>query len=397
MKIVVVPQAFKTGLPVLEITDAIRKGVLDIMPDADVVQIPMADGGDGTLDSLVRFTGGELFECMVTGPLGNPINACWGTIGKSWNHFYQDQGSGHRVAVIESAKASGLGLVPVALRDPSITTSYGTGELIKEVLQKGFRHIIIGLGGSATNDGGMGMAQALGVRFLDSNGSDLPFGGGSLNRLHTVDGSGLDKSIYDAHISIATDVNNPICGENGASIIYGPQKGATLEMARYLDNNLMHLSEIIHRDVGVRVTESQRMGAAGGMAACLVAFMGAKVESGIDLVGNILGLETQLVGASLVLTAEGQIDHSTKYDKLPVGIARLCKTRDIPIIALTGCLGDGYETIYDYNIDEVVPIQDGPMSLATSLERTYELIRTATRRTVRLLKIGSSILPSTAL
>ncbi len=356
---------------------------MSIYPEAEVVQIPVADGGDGTLDALVKSTGGELFTSLVTGPLGEPVSALWGVMG-----------DGH-TTVIEMARASGLALVPPRRRNPRVTTTYGTGELIREAVDRGYRRIVVGLGGSATNDGGAGMAQALGVRLLDSNGKELPPGGAALSRLARIDMSGLRRGVMEARITAATDVTNPLCGPSGAAAIYGPQKGASPEVVEELDKALDHLSHIIKRNLGVDVRDVPRAGAAGGLGAGLMAFVNAEVESGIDLVCQVLGVDEHLVGAELVITGEGRVDASTIYDKAPVGVARRAKARAIPVIAMVGSLGPGYEEVYKHGIDAVVPLLDRPMSFEESISRTYGLLRSATERTMRLLRVGV-LIPSSA-
>ena len=401
MKVVIAPQTFKGGLSGVEVAKAIQQGVLGVYPQAETVQIPVADGGDGTLDALVRGTGGEFFTSRVTGPLGEPVSALWGVMGDGLFHSEQQPGFldnlvvqttmpdvQGKIAVIEMARASGLALVPPRRRNPRITTSYGTGELISEALDRGYRRIIVGLGGSATNDGGVGMAQALGVRFLDSNSKALPFGGAALPRLMKIDMSGLRLGVMEARITAATDVTNPLCGPRGASAIYGPQKGASREVVQELDRALDHLSRVIKRNLGVNVGDEPGAGAAGGLAAGLVAFVNAEIWSGIDLICQVLGLEKHLVGADLVITAEGRVDASTIYDKAPVGVARRAKVRGIPVIAMAGSLGTGYEKVYQHGIDAVVPVLDRPMNFEESISRTYDLLRSATERTMQLLKVG---------
>ena len=379
MKVVIAPQSFKGGLSGVEATIAIEQGVLDVYPGAETVRMPVADGGDGTLEALVRGTGGEYFANSVTGPLAEPVSAQWGVMGDT------------QTAVIEMARSSGLALVPPRRRDPRVTTTYGTGELIAEALERGFRRIIVGLGGSATNDGGIGMAQALGVHFLDSSGRELPFGGAALSRLARIDVSGLRLGVMQARITAATDVTNPLCGQTGASAVYGPQKGASAQVVEELDRALDHLSRVIKRNLGLDVRDAPRAGAAGGMGAGLMAFLNAEIESGIGLVCCTLGMEEQLVGADLVITGEGRVDSSTIYDKAPVGVARLAKARGIPVIAMAGTLGAGYEKVYEYGIDSVVPILDRTMNFEASISRAHQLLRSATSRTMRILKIGATL------
>ena len=379
MKVVIAPQTFKGGLMGAEVARAIQQGVHAVCPQAETVEIPVADGGDGTLDALVRSTGGELFTSQVTGPLGEPVSAQWGTMGDG------------QTAVIEVARASGLALVPLRRRNAWITTSYGTGELIGEALERGYRRVIVGLGGSATNDGGVGMAQALGVHFLDSNGRELPFGGGGLSKLARIDMSEVRLGVMEADITAATDVNNPLCGPKGASVVYGPQKGASPREVGELDKALDHLSRIIKRSLGVDVRDEPRAGAAGGLGAGLMAFLNAEVESGIGLVCRVLGLEKQLEGADLVITAEGRVDASTIYEKAPAGVARLAKARGIPVIVMAGSLGPGYQQVYGHGIDAVVPILSRPMNFEDSISRTAGLLRGAAERTMRLLAVGKTI------
>ena len=379
MKVLIAPQTFKGGLSGVEAAIAIEQGVLDVYPGAETVRMPVADGGDGTLEALVRGTGGEYFANIVTGPLTEPVSAQWGVMGDT------------QTAVIEMARSSGLALVPPRRRDPRVTTTYGTGELIAEALGRGFRSIIVGLGGSATNDGGIGMAQALGVHFLDSSGRELPFGGAALSRLARIDVSGLRLGVMQARITAATDVTNPLCGHTGASAVYGPQKGASAQVVEELDRALDHLSRVIKRNLGLDVRDAPRAGAAGGMGAGLMAFLNAEIESGIGLVCRTLGMEEQLVGADLVITGEGRVDSSTIYDKAPVGVARLAKARGIPVIAMAGTLGAGYEKVYEYGIDSVVPILDRTMNFEASISRAHQLLRSATSRTMRILKIGATL------
>ena len=404
MKVMIAPQSFKGGLQGIDVARAIKQGILSVYPQAETVEIPVADGGDGTLDALVRSTGGQLFTSRVTGPLEEPVFALWGVMGDGFSHPEREpdlidshtlskpelhaQG---QIAVIEMARASGLALVPPRRRNPRITTTYGTGELIGEALKKGYRRIIVGLGGSATNDGGVGMAQALGVRFLDSNGRELPFGGAALSKLARVDTSNLRLGIMEAKITAATDVTNPLCGPSGASAVYGPQKGASPKVVEELDRALDHLSRVIKRNLGLDVRDIPRAGAAGGLGAGLMAFMSAEIESGIDLICRVLGLEERLAGVDLVITGEGRVDVSTTYDKAPVGVARLAKVKGIPVIAMAGSLGTGYEKVYQHGIDAIVPILDRPRTFEDSIYRTYDLLRSTTERTMRVLKLGGTI------
>ena len=293
-----------------------------------------------------------------------------------------------QTAVVEMARASGLALVPSKQRDPRITTTQGTGQIIKEALDRGFDRIIVGLGGSATNDGGTGMAAALGARFLDEEGRSIPAGGAALARLASIDAEGLHRGLASATIVGATDVTNPLCGPTGASAIYGPQKGASPEVVAELDSALLNFARVVHRDLGQDVADVPGAGAAGGLGAGLIIFAGAQLRSGIDMVCDVLGFDGHLEGADLVITGEGRADQSTIYDKAPVGVARRALLQNVPTILLAGSLGPGHEELYHHGIAGVVCIADGPMSLAQSLKRTEELLEAAAQRTIRLLRAG---------
>ena len=379
MKVVISPQTFRGGLPGVEAANAIKEGVNAVFPGAETVQLPVADGGDGTLDALVGSTNGEFFTSTVTGPLKEPIHARWGVMGDG------------TTAVIEMARASGLALLPPSRRNPKITTTYGTGELISLALDKGYRQIIVGLGGSATNDGGAGMAQALGVNFLDSNREELPSGGAALSKLSRIEMGNLRLGLSEASITAAADVINPLCGPTGAAVVYGPQKGASPETVKELDKALDHYSQVIKRNLRIDVRDTPGSGAAGGMGAGMMAFLDAQIRPGIDLVCDVLGVEEHLVGADLVITGEGRVDASTAFDKAPVGLARRAKARGIPVIAFAGSLGPGYEGVYELGIDGVIAILDRPMRFEESLSRSYSLLRNATERTMRLIQVGGSL------
>ena len=360
----------------LEASRAIERGVLAAHPGAQTVLLPVADGGDGTLNALVDGTGGQTFLSTVTGPLGGHIEAAWGVMGDG------------RTAVVEMARASGLALVPPRRRNPRVTTTRGTGEIIKEALDRGFSRIIVGLGGSATNDGGMGMAGALGAKFLDSDGKPLPDGGAALARLARIDVSGLDSRLSGVTVVGATDVTNPLCGPTGASAVYGPQKGASDEVVEELDAALGNFAQVVQRDLGKDVLDRPRGGAAGGLGAGLIVFAGAELRSGVDMVCDVLDFDAQVQGADLVITGEGGADRSTIYDKAPVGVARHALAHQVPTVLLAGSLGPGYEELYDYGIAGIVCIADRPMSFEQSLRRTEELLEGAAQRALRLMGIG---------
>jgi glycerate kinase len=375
MKILIAPQAFKGSLSGPQVADAIQQGVLQVFPHAQCLLLPVADGGDGTLEALIHSSSGCIFNSRVDGPISEPVDAQWGVMGDG------------KTAVIEMAQASGLVLVPQGRRDPRHTTTYGTGQLIKEALDKGYRRFIIGIGGSATNDGGAGMASALGVRFLDSQGQELPPGGLPLSELDSIDVSNLHPGIKQARITVATDVTNPLCGPQGASAVYGPQKGATAPVVEALDKALHRYADVIKESLGKDVAHRPGAGAAGGLGAGLMAFTNAELRSGIDIVCDALDLDRKLEGASLVITGEGRIDSSTVFNKAPIGVARRAKARGIPVLALAASLGEGYQEVYKHGIDAVACIADRPMPIRESIRRAHDLVAAATERTLRFLTV----------
>ena len=377
MKVVIAPQGFKGGISGLEAARAIARGVLAAVPDAETVLIPVADGGDGTLHALVDATGGEIFTSTVTGPINQQVEAQWGVMGDG------------RTAAIEMARASGLAMVPPRRRNPRVTTTLGTGEILKEALERGYRRVIVGLGGSATNDGGAGMATALGARFLDAGGNALPTGGGALSRLDRIDASGMLNQISGAEIIAATDVTNPLCGPTGASAVYGPQKGASQELVAELDAALLNFARVVSRDVGLDVLDTPGAGAAGGLGAGLMAFAGAKMRSGIDMVCQVLEFDSHLAGADLVITGEGQADHSTVFDKAPVGVARHAKAHGVPTLLLAGSLGEGHEELYDHGVASILCISDAAMTFQQALSRTGEMLEGTAERAMRLFLLGN--------
>ena len=376
MKIVIAPQEFKESLRGIEIAQAMREGVSRVWPDADTLLVPVADGGDGTLQSLVDASDGELMTATVDDPLGRPIDAVWGALG--------DGGT----AVIEMARSSGLALLKPEERDPLVTTTYGVGQLMSLALDAGYRHLIIGIGGSATNDGGAGMAQALGASLLDSNGNELVRGGGALANLSRIDVSGLEVRLSDTKIDVACDVNNPLCGETGASAIFGPQKGADAETVTYLDNALHRYGNLLQRDLGRDVMEVPGAGAAGGLGAGLMAFTDAQLRPGADIVIDALDLDARLKGASLVIVGEGQTDRSTIFHKAPVAVAQRAKAFGIPTVAISGSLGDGYELVHEYGIDAAFSILDCCMTLEDAMSDTAELVTKATEQACRALSVN---------
>ena len=376
MRIVIAPQSFKSSVSALTAAQAMERGVKRALPGCETFLIPVADGGDGTLEVLVNSTGGQIFRTIVTGPLGHAVEADWGVMGDG------------QTAVIEMARASGLAMVPHRRRNPRTTTTFGTGELIKNALDRGFDKIIVGMGGSATNDAGMGMATALGARFLDNQGKTLPKGGAALTQLDRIDITGLDTRLGDVTIIGATDVTNPLCGPTGASAIYGPQKGATPQMVTELDGALANFASVARRDLAIDFLNEGHpgAGAAGGLGAGLMAFTECRLQSGIDLVCEVLNFEEHILGADLVLTGEGRADLSSIYDKAPVGVARKAAPHGVPTVILAGSLGEGYEELYQHGIAGMVCIADRPMSFERSLARTEELLEAAAERTAHLLQ-----------
>lgn len=378
MKVVIAPQSFKGSVAALAAAQAIARGVRKAAPEAQTILAPVADGGDGTLDALVGNTGGQIFHSSVTGPLGDAVAAAWGVMGDG------------QTAVVEMAQASGLALLPPERRNPRTATTQGTGEIIREALERGFTRIIVGLGGSATNDAGTGMASALGVRFRDAQGQALPGGGAALARLDSIDLTGRHPGLAAAEIIGATDVTNPLCGPEGASAVYGPQKGASPEVVAELDAALANFARIVRRDGGMDFLEGHYpgAGAAGGLGAGLLAFAGATLYSGIDLVCQALNFEEQVKDADLVITGEGRADLSSIYDKSPVGVARKAAAYNVPTILLAGSLGEGYAELYRHGIAAISCIADGPMTLEQSLARTEELLEGAAEWVLRLLLAG---------
>ncbi|AIT67576.1 TPA: glycerate kinase [Haemophilus influenzae] len=344
MKFVIAPDSFKESLTALEVATAIETGFKRVFPDADYVKLPMADGGEGTVQSLVDATQGKLIECEVTAPLGDKVKSFFGLSGDG------------KTAIIEMAAASGLHLVPPEKRNPLLTTSYGTGELIKLALDLGVESFILGIGGSATNDGGVGMLQALGMQCLDSQDKPIGFGGAELANIVKIDVQQLDPRLQQVHIEVACDVNNPLCGECGASAIFGPQKGATPEMVKQLDAALSHFAEIAERDCGKQIRDQAGAGAAGGMGGGLLLLPSVQLKAGIQIVLERLHLIDYVKDADVVITGEGRIDAQSIMGKTPIGVARTAKQFNKPVIAIAGCLREDYDVVFDHGIDAVFPI-----------------------------------------
>jgi len=332
MRIIAAPQEYKGTLTAEEAAAAIAEGVRRALPEADVDEVPLPDGGPGTVRAIVSVTGGELRTERVQDPLGRPVDAAWVLLPDG-------------TAVIEMAAASGLVLLTEGERDPRSTTTHGVGELVRAALDAGSRRLIVGLGGSATNDGGAGMAAALGALLLDAAGNELPPGGAALARLDRIGMSGLDPRLREAGITGASDVTNPLCGPEGASHVYGPQKGASREVAAELDAALENYARVVERDLGASVRDVPGAGAAGGLGAGIIAFLGAAIRPGFDVVAETVGLRERLAGADLMVTGEGRLDGQTRYGKTVAGIARIASEAGVPLLVVPGALGDGWEWV----------------------------------------------------
>ena len=378
MKIIIAPDSFKGSSSALEVANSIEKGIRRVDADCNIIKIPIADGGEGTVEALVLSTGGEIREKDVVGPLGESIRAKYGILNNG-------------VGVVELAAASGLPLVPEELRNPMNTTTYGTGELILAAISDGCRKIVVGLGGSATNDGGMGIAQAFGISFLDQDGKELGFGGGQLGRLAWINTQNLDSRLKEIEIIVACDVTNPLCGMEGASYIYGPQKGGTPEMIETLDNNLKHYAEVISRQLHVDVRDIPGAGAAGGSAIPLLLLANAKIELGINVILDVTEMDRQLQDADLVITGEGRIDGQSIFGKVPVGVALRAKQYNLPALAICGGIGAGAENCYDHGIDSIISIVNRPMPLDEAMEKADELIADAAERAYRMVRVGMNM------
>ena len=379
MKVLVAPDSYKGSLSALAVAEAIERGVRAVFPDADVAKVPIADGGEGTVDALVVATGGRVIESEVHGPLGEPVRARWGVLG------------GGGTAVIEMAAASGLPLLPAGRRDPRVTTTRGTGELIRAALDAGLHHLVLGIGGSATNDGGTGMAHALGARFLDGEGRELPEGGAALARLARIDLSGLDARIARAEILVACDVDNPLTGPRGASAVYGPQKGATPEMIRELDAALARYGEVARAATGRDVSGSPGAGAAGGLGAGLLFFTPAKLRPGVEIVLEITGFDARVRDADLVITGEGRTDFQTAMGKAPVGVAAAAKRHGVPVVCLSGGLGEGADDVLAKGIDALASTLPAPMTLEEAMAGGASLVEAAAARACRLIEVGGKL------
>ncbi|MGI9894734.1 glycerate kinase [Vibrio natriegens] len=372
MKVVIAPDSFKESLTAKQVSEAIKAGLARVWHDAEFVTVPVADGGEGTVQSLIDATQGEQVFTTVFDPLNKEVQAFYGILGDG------------ETAVIEMAEASGLHLVPAEDRDPKLTSSFGTGQLIKHALDRGMQRLIIGLGGSATNDGGVGMLAALGVKFLDESGNAIATNGGGLINLASIDTSGLDVRLAQCEILVACDVDNPLCGEKGASATFGPQKGATTTDISVLDNALRKFGELTEKVTGKHVLTREGAGAAGGMGAALLGYTPARLQPGIEIVLETVKLAEHVADADIVFTGEGRIDHQTAHGKTPMGVAKVAKQFNLPVIALAGCVGDNYQAVYQCGIDAVFPCVPRAMSLADAMTEAETNVANLAENVARL-------------
>lgn len=379
MVIILAPDSYKGSVSALGVAEAMERGVAKVFPQAEILKIPIADGGEGTVDALVVATGGLKIAKEVQGPLGTSVQAFWGMLGDG------------QTAVIEMAAASGLPLLSKEQRDPRITSTFGTGQLIKAALDHGAKKIIIGIGGSATNDGGTGMAKALGAKFVDCDGKELLEGGAALARLAAIDLTDFDKRVEATEILVACDVDNPLCGCRGASAVYGPQKGATPAMVQELDAALGQFATIAAVTTGKDVAHHAGAGAAGGLGAGLLFFTGAQLRPGVEIVLETTGFTELVAKAKFVITGEGRTDFQTAFGKAPVGVAKAAKRYGVPVFCLSGGLGDGANDVLDHGIDSVMSITPRPMDLEECIEHGEELIEAASARLCRIIAAAMRI------
>lgn len=376
MKIVIAPDSFKESLTALEAANAIEEGFKKVFPDAEYLKVPMADGGEGTVQSLVDTTNGKIQTLTVHGPLGELVEG-----------FYGISGDG-KLAIIEMAAASGLDLVSPSERNPVITSTWGTGELIQDAINKGVKEILIGIGGSATNDGGAGMIQCLGGKLLDKEGQQIVPGGVGLADLVSIDLSELNPKLKEVEIKVACDVDNPFTGPKGASYIYGFQKGGTAEQVEQLDKNLAHFAGLIRQYLNKDIEFVAGAGAAGGLGGALMAFLDAKLQNGGELVSELVGLAEKICDADLVITGEGGINHQTIYGKTPICVAKIAQKYQVPVIAIAGSLTGNYETVYEHGVTAVFSILSELTSLETALEMGYENIRKTTQNIASVIQLS---------
>ena len=373
MKIVIAPDSFKDSLSAEKVADAIAAGLADVMPHAQLVKCPMADGGEGTVEAIIAAGNGQLRRNHVQGPLGAPVEAHWGWLPDS------------HTAIIEMAEASGLQLLKPEQRNACITSTFGTGELIRAALDAGARRVILAIGGSATNDAGAGALQALGLGLFDAQGNSLPRGGLALAHVARIELAGLDPRLAEVRFEIAADVNNPLCGEHGASAIFGPQKGASAEQVRLLDQALAHFADHCANVLPKDVRHEPGSGAAGGLGFAAKAFFGAQFRAGVEVVAELVGLAEAVKGADLVITGEGRFDAQTLRGKTPFGVASIARAEGVPVVVLAGTLGEGYQALYEHGINAAFAIASGPMTLQDACARAAPLLTDRARDIARLL------------
>lgn len=378
MKIVIAPDSFKDSLSAQAVADAIATGLAEVWPDAELIKCPMADGGEGTIEAVLAACNGQWQHMQVSGPLGEPVNAQWGWLADS------------HTAIIEMAIASGLQLLTLEQRDACVSSTYGTGELIRAALDAGAQRVILAIGGSATNDAGSGMLAALGVRFFDADEQPLAPGGLALANAARIDLGGLDPRLADVQFEIAADVDNPLCGSNGASHIFGPQKGASAEQVLALDVALGHFADLSAQVLGADLRDQPGSGAAGGMGFAAKAYLKASFRPGVEVVADLNGLAEALHGADLVLTGEGRFDAQTLRGKTPFGVARVARRQGVPVIVLAGTLGEGYAQLYEHGISAAFALASGPMTLDFACRHAAELLHERARDLARVWQLAAA-------
>ena len=388
MKIIVAPQSFKGSLSAKEATLIISQSVSEIFPDSDIVQIPIADGGDGTLETIIDATNGEIKTASVTGPLNDKINASWGLF---------DSADSKKTAIIEMARSSGLALLDPENLNPYIATTYGTGELILEAINNGCKKIILGIGGSATNDCGVGLANALGIKFIDNQGNQIIHDVKNFTNINMIDLSGINPKLNDIQFEVACDVTNKLCGKEGASYIYGPQKGANVNDIKILDENLLHLGSVINKQLNIDVLNISGGGAAGGLGAGMVAFFNANLKPGVEIIFESLNVEERIQNSDLIITGEGQFDISSTFNKAPTAIAKLGKKYNIPTIGISGSLGKGFEKLDEFGILSKTTLINKISSLEENIDNAKELLKIASIEQLKAIKIGMNLWVHTTL
>lgn len=378
MKFLFASDSFKGTLTSEQSMELLKKAASRVFPDCRAEGVTVADGGEGTVEAVVKATGGEICQVIVHGPLMEPEKSYFGK-------FHEN------CAVIEMAAASGLPMVPENKRNPLYTTTYGTGELINHALEQGIRKLSIAIGGSATNDGGMGAMRALGIRFLDKNGTELEGRGEDLEKVADIDISNLNPTVKEAEITVMCDVTNPLTGPDGATYTFGKQKGGTPEILDQLEKGMKNYANVVKDKLGIDIDRQQGAGAAGGLGAALYGFLGAQMKSGIETVLDLIEFDDLLEDTDLVITGEGRMDWQSAFGKVPSGVGMRCQKRNIPVIAIVGGLGKDFQTIYDFGINSIMPTVNGPMTLEEACDRTEELYLDAAERTFRMLKTGMQL------